>query len=252
MTDGVLTITLQNLPLAFGIVFGTLMMLTGLLLAFVGIVTLWKWLASRHWPQVPASIVACEVREVHCFDDQLMFQPDVKYSFAAGSGEITGKDLAFAGKLYPTREQAEKAVSRYPVGMIVMARCNPLDPTQAVLVRRGGPSVLLLAGMGLAMIVGPLFAAQRAGLPAAWLGAGLFGTAGMLSIIGWWTGRRMSRARRAGIYPPPGRGSIEDVERLIRQGEKMLAIRLYREINDTDLKTSRQRVEEITARLRGG
>ncbi|KAF0220611.1 MAG: hypothetical protein FD174_935 [Geobacteraceae bacterium] len=245
MMDSSLSVTLHNLPLAFGLVFGTLMALAGLLAAAVGFVTLRRWFSSRHWPQVPARIAVSEVREVTCFEAQLMFQPEVKYTYAAGGGEATGSNVAFAGKLYGTRGQAEKAISRYPVGMVVMARYNQDDPTQAVLVRRGGLAGLLLTGLGLAMIIAPLAAARQAGLPAGWLGAILAGLAATAALLGWWTGLRQSRARRTGIYPPPGTGSDADVERLVRQGEKMLAVRLYRELHGTDMKTSRLRVEEM-------
>lgn len=246
-----LTILLGNLPLAFGMVFGGFFVLLGLATAAVGFVTLRKRFASRHWPQVPARIVACEIRELHRFEDQLMFQPEVKYTFSVAGGEMTGKDLAFANKLYGSREQAAKAVSCYPVGKVVMARHDPQDPAQAVLVRRGALAALLLAGLGLAMIVATLFAARQAGLPAGWLAAILCGLAGTASLLGWWTGRGLSRARRAGSYPAPGRGSDEDVERLLRRGEKMPAIRLYRELHGTDLKSSRLRVEEMISRRSG-
>ena len=236
---------LHNLPLSFGIVMGTLFALVGVVLAAVGVATLRKWFASRHWPQVPARIVACEVKSVHCFEDQVMFQPEVKFTFAAGGGEITGSNLGFADKLYPTREQAAKAGSRYPVGMVAMVRYDPEDPVQAVLVRRGAVAGLFLTGVGFAMVIGPLWGARLAGLPAGRLAAVLAGVAGAGYLAARSAGHSLSRARRAGIYPPPGKGSDEDVQRLARQGEKMLAIRLYRELHGTDLKTSRLQVEKM-------
>lgn len=242
---------INNLPLAFGMVIGSFFALVGLVMAVVGIVTLRKWLASRHWPQAPARIVASGVREVHHFEDQVMFQPEVKFTFAVGRNEITGTNIAFANKLYQTRAQATKAVSQYPVGRVVMARYDPQEPTQAVLLTRGGLAGLLLTCLGGAMTIGTLLVARQAGLPAGWLAAILSGVAGTASVLGWWAGRRLLRARRAGIYPPPGRGTDEDVERLVRHGEKMLAIRLYRELHGTDLKVSRLRVEEIGSRLAG-
>ena len=244
---------LHNLPLSFCIVMGTLFALVGVVLTAVGVATLRKWFASRHWPQVPARIVACEVKEVHCFEDQVMFQPEVKFTFAAGGGEITGGKLGFADKLYPTREQAAKAVSRYPVGMVAMVRYDPEDPVQAVLVRRGAVAGLFLTGVGFAMVIGPLWGARLAGLPAGRLAAVLAGVAGAGYVAARSAGHSLSRARRAGIYPPPGKGSDEDVERLARQGEKMLAIRLYRELHGTDLKTSRLQVEKMrSGKMPGG
>ena len=252
MTNNNLAIFLNNLPLAFSIVFGSFAALIGLLIAAMGFLTLRKWSASRHWPQVPARIVACEIREVHCFEDHIMFQPQVRYTFPVASGEMTGNDLAFANKLYPTRKQAAKAVSRFPVGMVVVAHYDPKDPARVVLMRRGGFAGLLLTGLGLAVIIGTLVVARQAGLQIGWLGAIICGLAGTACALGWSTGRQLSRARGAGIYPAPGRGSDQDVERLVRSGEKMLAIRLYRELHGTDLKTSRLRIEEMMSRLTGG
>ena len=250
MTNNNLATFLNNLPLAFSIVFGSFAAFSGLLMAAIGFVTLRRWFASRHWVQVPARIIACEIREVHRFEDRIMFQPEVRYTFPAASGEMTGTELAFATKLYPTRKQAAKAVSRYPVGMIVMAHYDPADPAQSVLVRRGGFAGLLLTGLGLAMIIATLVVARQAGLPIGWLVAIMCGLTGTACVLGWCTGRRLSRARSAGIYPAPGRGSDQDVERLVRSGEKMLAIRLYRELHATGLKTSRLRIEEMMSRLR--
>lgn len=235
----------HNLPLAFGLLFGTLVVLAGLPVAVAGIVTLRRWFSSRHWPEVAAHIVSSEVREVPCFEEQIMFRPEVQYTYAAGGGEATGCDLAFAGKLYPTRERAVLALAPYPVGMVVMARFNPDDPTQVVLVRRGGLVGLLVALLGLAMILFPLMAARRAGLPAGTFGALLAGLVATATLLAWWTGVRHRRARSAGIYPAPGTGCDADVERLARQGEKGLAIRLYRELHGGDLKTARIRVEEM-------
>lgn len=241
----------HNLPLAFGLVFGTIMVLAGLLLAAVGIATLRNWLASASWPEVPARIVTSEVREELRFEDQLMYRPVVTYTFAAGGGEMVGSTLAFADALYPTRARAEKALARYPVGMTVMARYNPDDPQEAVLVRRGAVAALCILALGLAMFIVPLAAAWRAGLPAGEIGGGLALATAVLALSGRHVAKRRARARLEGIYPPPGRGSDADVERLLRQGEKMLAIRLYREIHATDLMTSRLRVEEMAARIRG-
>lgn len=252
MTDRAAPAFLHNLPLAFALVFGTLLALAGLMVAAVGFVTLRRWFSSRHWPQVPARIVSSEVREVSCFEDQLMYRPEVKYTYAAGGGDVTGSDVAFAGKLYRTREQAVKASACYPPGMMVMARYNPGDPVQAVLVRRGGLAGLLLAGLGLAMIMAPLTAARQAGMPAGLLGVILAGLAATAALLGWWSGFRFSRARRAGIYPPAGTGSDADVERLARQGERTLAIRLYRELYGGDLKTARLRVAEMVENAAGG
>ncbi|MEW6543976.1 MAG: hypothetical protein AB1411_10245 [Nitrospirota bacterium] len=56
---------------------------------------------------------------------------------------------------------------------------------------------------------------------------------------------RVRQAQRTGLYPPAGQGTDQDVERLAVQGQKVLAIRLYRELHDTDLKTAKEAVDKI-------
>ena len=54
-------------------------------------------------------------------------------------------------------------------------------------------------------------------------------------------------ARAAGPYPPPGQGTDADVERFVRHGRKMTAIKLYREIHDVDLTTAKAAVDRMVA-----
>jgi len=243
---------IHNLPLLFGLVLGTLFALSGLLLAAIGLATVRSWLASASWPEVPARIVTSEVRQELHFEDQLMYRPVVEYTFGVGGGEVVCGNLAFAATLYPNRTRALKVIARYPVGMMVMARYNPDDPQEAVLVRRGGIFGMLVLVLGLAMILGPLAAAHLAGLPAVPIGGTLAAVMAVLSLLNRRARKRRAQAMRDGSYPPPGRGSDADVERLLRNGEKLLAIRLYREIHATDLQTSRLRVEEMASRIKDG
>jgi len=48
-----------------------------------------------------------------------------------------------------------------------------------------------------------------------------------------------------GFLPPPGQGSDADVERLVALGRKIDAIKLYREIHRTGLKTAKDAVDKI-------
>ena len=59
---------------------------------------------------------------------------------------------------------------------------------------------------------------------------------------------RIRRLRESGGYPPPGHGTGGDVERLVALGRKIDAIKLYREIHRTDLKTAKQAVDKIAER----
>ena len=57
--------------------------------------------------------------------------------------------------------------------------------------------------------------------------------------------RRTDDLRQTGLHPPPGQGSDADVERLVALGRKIDAIKLYREIHRTDLKTAKDAVDKI-------
>ena len=56
---------------------------------------------------------------------------------------------------------------------------------------------------------------------------------------------RLRSLRESGIYPPEGKGTDADVDRLIRLGKKISAIKLYREIYGVDLKAAKEAVEEL-------
>ena len=60
--------------------------------------------------------------------------------------------------------------------------------------------------------------------------------------------RKTDDLHQTGLLPPPGRGSAADVERLVALGRKIDAIKLYREIHRTDLKTAKDAVDEIAAK----
>lgn len=57
----------------------------------------------------------------------------------------------------------------------------------------------------------------------------------------WW----IRQARQKGIYPPKDKATMFDVRRLILQGEKELAIRLYCEIFRAARKDAKKAVEEL-------
>ena len=57
--------------------------------------------------------------------------------------------------------------------------------------------------------------------------------------------RRTDDLRQTGLYPPPGQGNDADVERLVALGRKIDAIKLYRAIHATDLKSAKDAVDKI-------
>jgi hypothetical protein len=56
---------------------------------------------------------------------------------------------------------------------------------------------------------------------------------------------RLWSARRSGLYPPRGAGSISDVQRLIQSGHRVLAVRLYRELHQVSLREARSAVDQL-------
>jgi len=57
--------------------------------------------------------------------------------------------------------------------------------------------------------------------------------------------QRTDDLRQTGFYPPPGQGSDADVDRLVALGRKIDAIKLYRQIHGTDLKSAKDAVDKI-------
>jgi hypothetical protein len=231
----------------FGILAGGVWALIGLVLAGAGWVALREWLSSARWEQSPARIVTSEVKRVQRREDQPLFQPVVGYSLVTDGQEVSGGQAFFIGNLYSSEARARKIVDRYLAGQMVMVLCNPRYPEETVLERRGGPGGFLLLVLGIILMVIPLAAASLAGLPAWPFGGLLLAMAATAFCLDRANRKRLLRARRSGLYPAPGKGSEEDVRRLLRQGEKALAIHLYRKLNRTDLGTARKMVDEMAS-----
>jgi len=229
----------------FALLFGGIFVLLGVLLIGAGLSTVRDALAARHWPQVFAAIESSAVETVTRPKGGTMYRPAVTYAYGTAAGSFTGRRIGFAERLYPTEAAAGKVAARYPAGTTVMARCNPDDPAEAILECRwiDGGAILLF---GLLCWIFPVGAATAAGVP--WpVSAGVLAT--LLLIPGALLARyqnRLRRARRDGLYPPPGSGSDAHVTALMARGEKHLAIRLYRELHGGGLKDARLAVESLS------
>lgn len=243
-----MTDTFSTVALVFGIIFGGLFLLLGLVLVLVGGLTLWDWLRSVCWRQMSAQVESSELVEERHFEGDLFYKPKISYSYSLGADRYTGQRIAFTEKLFTREAAGRRFLLGYPVGMLVTCYVDPLDPTLAVLKRRGGVGGLLLGLLGAVMVAAPIFAGLQAGLPVAWIKlaaavvTGLFCLGAVLNLR---VRRRKQRAVASHLYPPPGRGSDDDVLRLLQQGERLLAIKLYRELHGTDLKSSRIAVDEL-------
>jgi ribosomal protein L7/L12 len=64
------------------------------------------------------------------------------------------------------------------------------------------------------------------------------------------TAKKVDSLRTRGVYPEPGKGTKADVLRLVELGEKIIAIRCYREITGQGLKESKDAVEAMMRKLR--
>jgi len=59
--------------------------------------------------------------------------------------------------------------------------------------------------------------------------------------------RKVADLRARGLYPPAGQATDADVRRLLQGGEKIMAIRCYREIHQVGLKEAKDAVELLEA-----
>ena len=233
----------QNIMLLIGGGIALLLVPLGALLVGVGLFALQRRGASGSWPQVPATIETSEVRP-DSLGDSPMFKPLVRYRFAAPGGTFTADKLATTGRLYPKQAAAQKVVDRYPVGTTVMARYNPADPAEAILEREGFGGIWFVL-LGLLCWVFPAVGAVAVGI--SWpLVATVLGCMALLITLLLLRGKSgLAAARASGRYPPAGMGGDADVAALMKRGEKLLAIRLYRELHGCGLKEAKEGVEAL-------
>lgn len=233
---------LQNASLLFGGLFACLMLLCGALLVGVGLLVVQRHRAAANWPLAPARIEVSEVVAEHHFEGDLFYRPLIRYRYAAPGGSFVSDKLATTGRLYPKEASAQRVVARYPINTIAMARYNPADPAEAVL-ERGAFGGLWFILFGLLCWIIPVVGAHLAGF--SWqLIAGVLGALVVIpTLVLLRNNSGLAKARSNGLYPPAGSGSDADVATLLAHGEKILAIRLYRELHGGGLKEAKQAVE---------
>ena len=233
----------QNILLLFGTGFALLMLPLGALLVGSGLFALQRRGSSGRWPQVPATVELSEVRR-DSLGESPMYKPVIRYRYAAPGGTFTGDKLAATGRLYPKQAAAQKVVDRYPVGTTVMARYNPADPAEAMVEKEGFGGLWFIL-LGLFCWIFPIIGGVAVGID--WrLIAVVLASAALLIALLLLRGRSgLAAARAAGSYPPAGQGSDADVAAMMARGDKLLAIRLYRELHDVGLKEAKAAVEEL-------
>ena len=75
-----------------------------------------------------------------------------------------------------------------------------------------------------------------------WIALGIFGVFAMMFLIASF---RTAADRRAGVLPPAGQATMADVERLVRAGQRIYAIRCYREIHHCGLAEAKKGVDDL-------
>ncbi|MDB6028172.1 MAG: hypothetical protein JWM68_4395 [Verrucomicrobiales bacterium] len=69
----------------------------------------------------------------------------------------------------------------------------------------------------------------------------------LMTVFSYLRRHDVERAKARGLWPEPGRiPTVDDVRRLAQAGEKILAIRLYRRIDQVSLAEAKQAVEALS------
>jgi ribosomal protein L7/L12 len=67
----------------------------------------------------------------------------------------------------------------------------------------------------------------------------------LVAVLGLAARLRVAAARRSGLLPAAGQSTMSDVERLVSMGERVWAIRCYREIHSCGLAEAKRAVEGL-------
>jgi len=73
----------------------------------------------------------------------------------------------------------------------------------------------------------------------------IIGFAGVVALAFIFTSRRDSKLQESGLSPAPGQATMADVERLVRAGQRIAAIRCYREIHHVGLAEAKKAIDDI-------
>ena len=66
------------------------------------------------------------------------------------------------------------------------------------------------------------------------------------AIASLYSRQAVQRARNRGLWPQPGQiPTVEDVKRLAKAGEKILAIKMYRQVHNVGFKEAKDAVEKL-------
>jgi ribosomal protein L7/L12 len=75
-----------------------------------------------------------------------------------------------------------------------------------------------------------------------WIALGFFGlVVAAFAFVSW----RDAAYRRSGLLPAAGQATMADVERLVRAGQRILAIRCYRELHHVGLVEAKKAIDDL-------
>jgi len=73
----------------------------------------------------------------------------------------------------------------------------------------------------------------------------IIGLVGVVALAYIFTSRRDAALRQSGVLPAAGQATMVDVERLVRAGERISAIRVYREIHHVGLAEAKKAIDDL-------
>ncbi len=176
------------------VAFFGIFLVAGLLMAIFMGGWLWKFVDARHWPAVPATVLASRVQS-HSDEDGTTYSIDILYSYTVNDKEYRSNRYSFVGGSSSGSTGKQKVVREHPVGKKALCYVDPDDPAYAVLHR--GWSWELLLGL----------------FPLPFLAVGFFGIAHTIR-----TARNKRQAMPDQPQPTQGRRAIGAYQRLLKAG----------------------------------
>ena len=92
---------------------------------------------STRWLVARGKIITSEVEETVAYGGAPLFRPKVRYQYTIAGRDYENDAIRISRTNFFTIEPAAKIVVRYPAGADVEVRCDPADPSEAVLEASG-------------------------------------------------------------------------------------------------------------------
>jgi hypothetical protein len=135
------------------------LVVVGLLPLLIGLRSIWRGLASAHWPTVPATVLQAGVSATEGKDQRgrsstTMYSADLTFGYQVDGRNYSTETVQF-GKALGSGDPSEAAVLmlHYPPGSRVEVRHHPADPALATVKPGVNAEVVLYLIAGLAFLV---------------------------------------------------------------------------------------------------